>query len=47
MLSTSFGSTGMMMPSAITSSTTMTKMKARAALRGSGLGVAFCMQPNV
>ncbi len=31
MLSTSFGSTGMMMPIAITSSTTITKMKASAA----------------
>src|SRR4029453_8542624 len=43
MLSTSLGSTGMTMPSAMTSSRTMVKMNASAALRGSGGGSAFCI----
>ena len=44
MLSTSFGSTGMMMPIAITSSTTITNMNERAALVPVGAGVAVCMR---
>ena len=47
MLSTSFGSTGMTMPSAMTSSSTMTKMKAIAALRGCGLGLLSAWPPVV